>query len=33
MAEQKIVAGLESHGFTVAELLKSKAEAGGRFNG
>ncbi|MBX9881108.1 MAG: enoyl-CoA hydratase/isomerase family protein [Sphingomonas sp.] len=29
---KKIVAGLEKHGFKVAELLKSKAEAGGRFN-
>ena len=29
----KIVAGLEKHGFAVAELLKSKAEQGGRFNG
>jgi 3-hydroxyacyl-CoA dehydrogenase len=29
---KKIVAGLEKHGFTVAELLKSKAESGGRFN-
>ncbi len=28
-----IVAGLEKHGFPVAELLKSKAESGGRFNG
>jgi 3-hydroxyacyl-CoA dehydrogenase len=28
----KIVAGLEKHGFKVAELLKSKAESGGRFN-
>ncbi|KQS04579.1 3-hydroxyacyl-CoA dehydrogenase [Sphingomonas sp. Leaf357] len=28
----KIVAGLEKHGFTVAELLKSKAESGGKFN-
>ncbi|MET4664650.1 3-hydroxyacyl-CoA dehydrogenase NAD-binding domain-containing protein [Sphingomonas sp. PvP056] len=28
-----IVAGLEKHGFAVAELLKSKAESGGRFNG
>ena len=30
---KKIVAGLEKHGFAVAELLKSKAESGGRFNG
>ncbi|MEG3147716.1 3-hydroxyacyl-CoA dehydrogenase NAD-binding domain-containing protein [Sphingomonas sp. RT2P30] len=29
---KKIVAGLEKHGFKVAELLKSKAESGGRFN-
>ncbi|HSI16860.1 MAG TPA: 3-hydroxyacyl-CoA dehydrogenase NAD-binding domain-containing protein, partial [Sphingomonas sp.] len=29
---KKIVAGLEKHGFKVAELLKSKAETGGRFN-
>ena len=29
----KIVAGLEKHGFAVAELLKSKAEQGARFNG
>ncbi|MBX9813790.1 MAG: 3-hydroxyacyl-CoA dehydrogenase [Proteobacteria bacterium SG_bin5] len=29
---KKIVAGLEKHGFAVAELLKSKAESGGRFN-
>jgi 3-hydroxyacyl-CoA dehydrogenase len=29
---KKIVAGLEKHGFTVAALLKSKAESGGRFN-
>ena len=28
----KIVAGLEKHGFAVSELLKSKAESGGRFN-
>ncbi|MFC3581277.1 3-hydroxyacyl-CoA dehydrogenase NAD-binding domain-containing protein [Sphingomonas hylomeconis] len=28
----KIVAALEKHGFTVAELLKSKAESGGKFN-
>ncbi|CAN5375289.1 3-hydroxyacyl-CoA dehydrogenase NAD-binding domain-containing protein [soil metagenome] len=28
----KIVAGLEKHGFAVAPLLKSKAEAGERFN-
>ncbi|QQV76189.1 enoyl-CoA hydratase/isomerase family protein [Sphingomonas aliaeris] len=28
----KIVAGLEKHGFKVAELLKSKAESGGKFN-
>jgi 3-hydroxyacyl-CoA dehydrogenase len=28
----KIVAGLEKHGFTVAPLLKSKAESCGRFN-
>jgi 3-hydroxyacyl-CoA dehydrogenase len=28
----KIVAGLEKHGFAVAELLKGKAESGGRFN-
>jgi 3-hydroxyacyl-CoA dehydrogenase len=28
----KIVSGLEKHGFKVAELLKSKAESGGRFN-
>ncbi len=28
----KIVAGLERHGFKVAELLKSKAESGGKFN-
>lgn len=28
-----IVAGLEKHGFAVAELLKAKAESGGRFNG
>ena len=28
---KKIVAGLEKHGFKVAELLKSKAESGGRF--
>ncbi|PTS84590.1 3-hydroxyacyl-CoA dehydrogenase [Sphingomonas sp. HMWF008] len=30
---KKIVAGLEKHGFAVSELLKSKAESGGRFNG
>ncbi|MFA6124876.1 MAG: 3-hydroxyacyl-CoA dehydrogenase NAD-binding domain-containing protein [Sphingomonas sp.] len=30
---KKIVAGLGKHGFAVAELLKSKAESGGRFNG
>jgi 3-hydroxyacyl-CoA dehydrogenase len=29
---KKIVAGLEKHGFAVAELLKSKAESNGRFN-
>ncbi len=29
---KKIVAGLEKHGFKVAELLKSKSESGGRFN-
>ena len=29
---KKIVAGLEKHGFKVAELLKSKAESGGRFS-
>jgi 3-hydroxyacyl-CoA dehydrogenase len=29
---KKIVAGLEKHGFTVAKLLKDKAESGGRFN-
>ncbi|WP_034161277.1 3-hydroxyacyl-CoA dehydrogenase NAD-binding domain-containing protein [Sphingomonas sp. ERG5] len=29
---KKIVAGLEKHGFKVAELLKSKAESNGRFN-
>ncbi len=29
---KKIVAGLEKHGFTVAPLLKEKAENGGRFN-
>lgn len=29
----KIVAGLEKHCFAVAQLLKSKAESGGRFNG
>ncbi|MDB5704907.1 MAG: 3-hydroxyacyl-CoA dehydrogenase [Sphingomonas bacterium] len=29
---KKIVAGLEKHGFTVAPLLKEKAESGGRFN-
>jgi len=29
---KKIGAGLEKHGFKVAELLKSKAESGGRFN-
>ena len=28
-----IVAGLEKHGFTVAQLLKDKAEKGERFNG
>ena len=28
---KKIVAGLEKHGFKVAELLKSNAETGGRF--
>ncbi|MBY0283490.1 MAG: enoyl-CoA hydratase/isomerase family protein [Sphingomonas sp.] len=28
---KKIVAGLEKHGFTVAELLKSNAESGSRF--
>ena len=28
---KKIVAGLEKHGFKVAELLKSNAESGGRF--
>ena len=28
----KIVAGLEKHGFKVAELLKSKAESGGKLN-
>jgi len=28
---KKIVAGLEKHGFKVAELLRSKAESGGRF--
>jgi 3-hydroxyacyl-CoA dehydrogenase len=28
----KIVAGLEKHGFAVAELLKGKAESGGKFN-
>ena len=28
---KKIVAGLEKHGFTVAELLKSNAESGARF--
>jgi 3-hydroxyacyl-CoA dehydrogenase len=28
----KIVAGLERHGFTVAKLLKEKAESKGRFN-
>ncbi len=29
---KKIVAGLEKHGFKVAELLKSKAESNGRFS-
>ncbi len=29
---KKIVAGLEKHGFKVAELLKANAESGGRFN-
>ena len=29
---KKIVAGLEKHGFTVAALLKEKAETSGRFN-
>ncbi|MBX9797631.1 3-hydroxyacyl-CoA dehydrogenase NAD-binding domain-containing protein [Sphingomonas sp.] len=29
---KKIVAGLEKHGFTVASLLKTNAETGGRFN-
>ncbi|MFA5969052.1 MAG: 3-hydroxyacyl-CoA dehydrogenase NAD-binding domain-containing protein [Sphingomonas sp.] len=29
---KKIADGLEKHGFTVAPLLKEKAEAGGRFN-
>lgn len=28
-----IVAGLEKHGFEVAQLLRDKAESGGRFNG
>ena len=28
-----IVEGLEKHGFTVAQLLKDKAESGGKFNG
>ncbi len=28
-----IVAGLEKHGFKVAQLLKDKAEKGERFNG
>ena len=30
---KKIVGGLERHGFAVSELLKSKAESGGRFSG